>query len=305
MLTDRFGRKVTNLRIAITSRCNLRCFYCHREGETSPQGSTQDLSKKEMSVEDIKRICDVFYDLGIKKVKITGGEPLLRKDIFEIIQSMPPFKEISMTTNGMLLAQNAYELAEVGLSRVNISLDTMDEGKYRQVTGGDLSKVVDAVYAAEDANLNPVKINMLILKGINEKEVGEMLDFTSQFNKDSINVILQIIENLMLPGMEEYYYDISPIEKMYSEMAEAVMVRKMHKRRQYAIDRSVVEFVKPLYNSEFCQHCNRIRVTSDGKIKPCLLKNDNLIDIKDLKGDDLVGAVNKAVSLREPFFCDS
>ncbi len=303
MLTDRFGRKVTNLRIAITSRCDLRCFYCHREGENSPQDARNP--KKEMSVEDIKKICDVFYDLGIKKAKITGGEPLLRKDIYEIIQSMPPFKEVSMTTNGMLLAQKAHQLAEVGLSRVNISLDTMDEQKYWQVTGGDLSKVVDAVYAAYDAKLRPVKLNMLILKGINENEVDEMVDFTSQFNKDGINVILQVIENLMLPGMEEYYYDISPIEKKYAGMAEAVVVRKMHKRRQYTIGESVVEFVKPLYNSEFCQHCNRIRVTSDGKIKPCLLKDDNLIDIRGLNGKELINAVNEAVNLREPFFCDS
>ncbi len=304
MLTDRFGRKVTNLRIAITPRCDLKCFYCHREGESSPQGSTQR-ARSEMGVEDIKKICDVFYDLGIKKVKITGGEPLLRKDIYEIIQSMPPFKEVSMTTNGMLLAKKAHELSEVGLSRVNISMDTLDAQKYRRVTGGDLDKVIDALYAADEADLRPVKINMLILKGINESEVGEMLDFTSQFNQDGINVILQVIENLMLPGMEEYYYDISPIEKQYAGMAEAVVVRDMHKRRQYAIGKSVVEFVKPLYNSEFCQHCNRIRVTSDGKIKPCLLKDDNLIDIKGLSGGELVNAVNEAVSLREPFFCDS
>lgn len=299
MLTDRFGRKVTNLRIAITNRCNLNCFYCHREGENSTQ------KELEMSIEDIQRICNVFYDSGVKKVKITGGEPLMRKDIFDIIQSMPPFKEVSMTTNGVTLAKKAQELAEVGLSRVNVSLDTLNEEKYKKITGGDLNRVIDAIYAADEANLRPIKANMLILKGINHNEVEDMLNFTSQFNQDGINVILQVIENLMLPGLEDYYFDITPIEKKYSETAEAVVVREMHKRRQYAINKSVVEFVKPLHNSEFCQHCNRIRVTSDGKIKPCLLKNDNLIDIKNLGGKELLEAVQKAVNLREPFFCDS
>lgn len=297
MLTDRFGREVTNLRIAITNRCNLNCFYCHKEGEVDPQ--------KEMDIEDINRICSVFYNLGVRKVKITGGEPLLRKDIYDIIQSMPPFKEVSMTTNGILLAKKAQDLAEAGLNRVNVSLDTLDEKKFRDVTGGDVKKVVEAIYAANDANLNPIKANMLILKGVNENEVEEILDFTSQFNENQINVILQVIENLSLPGMEEYYFDIAPIERMYSELADAVVVRKMHKRRQYAINKSVVEFVKPLHNSEFCQHCNRIRVTSDGKLKPCLLKNDNLIDVNNLNGKELIEAVQKAVNLREPFFCDS
>lgn len=297
MLTDRFGRKVTNLRIAITNRCNLNCFYCHKEGEVDPQ--------KEMDIEDINRICSVFYNLGVRKVKITGGEPLLRKDIYDIIQSMPPFKEVSMTTNGVLLAKKAQDLAEAGLSRVNVSLDTLDVKKFRDVTGGDVKKVIDAIYAANDASLNPIKANMLILKGVNENEVEEMLDFTSQFNEDQINVILQVIENLNLPGMEEYYFDITPIERMYSELADSVVVREMHKRRQYAINKSVIEFVKPLHNSEFCQHCNRIRVTSDGKLKPCLLKNDNLIDVNNLNEKELVEAVQKAVSLREPFFCDS
>ncbi|MFP3910100.1 MAG: GTP 3',8-cyclase MoaA [Archaeoglobaceae archaeon] len=297
MLKDRFGRRVSNLRIAITNRCNLNCFYCHKEGETDPQ--------EEMDIEDIKRICNVFYDSGVKKVKITGGEPLLRKDIYDIIQSMPPFKEISMTTNGTLLSKKAQDLADAGLSRVNISLDTLNEKKFRDVTGGDVNKVVEAIYAANEANLNPIKVNMLILKGVNETEVDEMLEFTSQFNQNGVNVILQVIENLSLPGMEEYYLDISPIEKKYSDLAESVVVREMHKRRQYAIKRSLIEFVKPLHNSEFCQHCNRIRVTSDGKIKPCLLRNDNLIDVKDLNGKELLEAVKKAVSLREPFFCDS
>jgi len=296
MLVDRFGRKITNLRIAITHKCNLRCIYCHGEGEVSP--------REEMTAEEIKRICNAFHNLGIKKVKITGGEPLLRKDIVEIIQSMPDFKEISMTTNGSFLSEKAYELAEAGLSRVNVSLDTLDEVKYQKITGGrGVQKVIDGIHAACDARLLPVKVNMVVMKGINENEVDELLNFTSKFNRDGINVILQLIELMKTFGEDRYYVDISPIEEKYSSKAKAVVVREMHKRRQYAIGKSVIEFVKPLDNSEFCMHCNRIRVTSDGKIKPCLLRNDNLIDVRNLDRDDLINAIKNAVSIREPFFC--
>lgn len=297
MLVDRFGRKITNLRIAITHKCNLRCIYCHEEGEVSPG--------EEMSFEEIKRICNAFYSLGIKKVKITGGEPLLRKDIVEIIQSMPEFGEISMTTNGSFLSRKADDLAEAGLSRVNVSLDTLDDKKYRKITGSrGVEKVIDGIYAAYNAGLTPIKVNMVVMKGINENEVDELLNFTSRFNRGGINVILQLIELMKTFGMDGYYADIAPIEEKYSRKAKAVVVREMHKRRQYAIGESVIEFVKPLDNSEFCMHCNRIRVTSDGKIKPCLLRNDNLIDVRDVHGEDLISAIKNAVSVREPYFCN-
>ncbi|HID42754.1 MAG TPA: GTP 3',8-cyclase MoaA [Archaeoglobaceae archaeon] len=297
MLVDRFGRKITNLRIAITNKCNLKCVYCHREGELSPG--------EEMNLEEIRKISNAFYRLGIKKVKITGGEPLLRKDVVEIIQSMPEFSEISMTTNGSFLSRRAYELAEAGLSRVNVSLDTLDDKKYSKITGGgEVKKVIDGIYAAYDAGLLPIKVNMVIMKEINEDEVEDLLNFTSGFNRDGINVILQLIELMKMFGMDKYYVDITPIEEKYSKKARAVVIREMHKRKQYAIDKSVIEFVKPLDNSEFCMHCNRIRVTSNGKVKPCLLRNDNLIDIRNLDKEEMEKAIKDAVMLREPFFCN-
>jgi cyclic pyranopterin phosphate synthase len=294
MLVDRFGRRITNLRIAVTNRCNLRCIYCHREGEENPGD--------ELSVEQIRRIGEAFHLLGIKKVKLTGGEPLLRKDIVEIVKSLPSFNEISMTTNGILLAKKAEELKEAGLSRVNISLDTLNAEKYRFITGGEVEKVLDGIEAASNAALMPIKVNMVVMKGINEGEVDELLSFTNKFNGSKVNVILQVIELLRLPGLEEYYFDISSIEKDYARRAKAVIVRSMQRRRQYLLRSSAIEFVEPVDNSEFCMHCNRIRVTSDGKIKPCLLRNDNLVDIRNLSGDELIAAIKRAVMLREPFF---
>lgn len=294
MLIDRFGRRIVNLRIAVTMRCNLRCFYCHREGQMN--------EGKEMSVEEIAEIAKTFYDLGIKKVKITGGEPLIRKDICDIISSMPPFEEISITTNGTFLADKAEELKEAGLNRVNVSLDSLREESYRFITGGDVNRVIEGIAVACDCNLTPVKINMVVMKNINEDQIGEMMDFVASINRNGIRAILQLIEVLKLPGLEKYYTDISRIEREIASRAEAVLLREMHFRRQYLIGDSAVEFVKPIDNSEFCMHCNRIRVTSDGRIKPCLLREDNTVNVRGLKGKELVEAIKKAVDMREPYF---
>lgn len=298
MLIDRFGRKIENLRISVTSKCNLNCFYCHNEGKKID-------SDKLLSQEEIAKMVNAFYQLGIKKIKITGGEPLLRKDISEIINTMPHFIDISMTTNGTFLHKMAPELAEAGLNRVNVSLDTLDSKKYKMITGGDVGKVVRGINTAYEVGLTPIKVNMVILKGINENEddIEEMLDFTSSLNTKDRPVILQIIELLNIPNVEKYYFDIGSIERKYAKKAKSILVRKMHKRRQYAIGNSSIEFVKPFKNLDFCKNCNRIRVTADGRVKPCLMKNDNLVNIKGLKGNELTEEIKKAVSYREPFFC--
>jgi len=223
-----------------------------------------------------------------------------------MLKSIPPFDEISITTNGVLLADMADDLKKAGLNRVNVSLDTLDADKYKFVTGGRIEDVLDGIEAAYKAGLTPIKVNMVVMKGINDSEVEDMLEFTSKFNKGKINVILQVIELLKLPELERYYVDISPIEKIYAERSKAVLVRNMHRRKQYILGNSAIEFVKPLDNSEFCMHCNRIRVTSDGKVKPCLLRNDNLVDVRNLEGEELIAAIKRAVELREPYFkCSS
>jgi len=294
MLRDRFGRTITNLRISITNRCNLNCFYCHREG--------QEDCKEEMSSERIAEIARAFYKLGVKKLKITGGEPLIRRDILDIISLLPPFKEVSLTTNGTYLSDLAYELREVGLDRVNVSLDTLNPEKYEFITGGgDVSRVIEGIKSACDADLTPVKINMVVMKGINENEVYDLLNFANSFNKFDVKAILQIIELMPIKGLKKYYFDISNFEREFESKAYAVKVRTMHKRKQYWTKDGVVEFVRPLGNTEFCMHCNRMRVTCDGKLKPCLLRNDT-VDINGLHGEDLIEAIKEAVKLREPYF---
>ncbi len=290
MLVDRYGRVVRHLRISVTGRCNMNCIYCHREGE---QGEGE-----EMEPEEIARICKAFRDLGVEKVKITGGEPLLRRDIVEIVKEMPDFKEVSMVTNGTLLSRYAYELKEVGLDRVNVSLDTLREDRYERITGKRLlKKVIDGIYSAYDAGLLPIKVNMVVLKGINDDEIWDLVRFTSGFNSDGINVILQLIEVINMP---ELYYDLSEVEERVKGMAEAVITRELHGRRQYKVGRSVIEFVRP-FHGRFCMMCTRVRVTSDGKLKTCLLRNDNLIDLRRVEYEEMIRRIKRAVELRRPF----
>ncbi len=291
MLVDRYGRRITNLRISVTSRCNLSCFYCHREGYSADN---------ELTIEEIGEIARAFRELGVKKVKITGGEPLVREDIVDVVGVLNIFDETSMTTNGIKLSEMAAELKEAGLSRVNVSLDTLDGEKYRMLTrGGNLEKVLDGISEAVNVGLTPVKLNMVVMKNVNVTEVWKMVEFVKEFGGD---VILQLIEVMRLPWTENSYYDLSEIEKELKKLAEKVRVRNMQRRRQYFLKDAVVEVVKPYDNSEFCSACNRIRVTADGKIKPCLMRNDNLVNIRGLKGKELINAILKAVSLREPYY---
>ena len=298
MLIDRYGRVITNLRVSVTQKCNLSCIYCHREGHKS-------VKSKELEPDEIAKICEVFRELGIKKLKITGGEPLIRKDLLEILSVLPDFDEISITTNGTILKKFAFDLKELGVDRVNVSLDTLNEDKYKFITGfSKLKSVVEGIYSAYDAGLHPIKLNMVVLNGINESDVNDLIEFTKQFNKDKISVILQVIEllDIFKPDLRKYYFDITKIELKFKEKAKKIITRRMHKRKQYVFDDFAIEFVKPVNNFEFCSACNRIRVTADGKIKPCLLRNDNLVNVRNLDRDGIKNAILKAVKLREPFF---
>ena len=291
MLVDPYSRIITNLRIAVTDRCNLKCIYCHREGQENADG--------EMPKDLIIKLADGFRESGIRKIKITGGEPLLRKDLPEIISDMPEFEEISITTNGTRLPELVYDLKDAGVTRVNVSLDTLDREKYRYITGKDvIDRVIEGIEMAMDAGLTPVKINMVLLKGINDNEIENMIGFV----RDK-PAILQLIELLDFGDLKNRRVDMVKLEKELEAKARKVEERTMHRRKKYYLDGSVVEVVRPMDNSHFCMNCNRIRVTSDGKIKPCLLRNDNLVDArKCMNGEDVMNLIKKAVSLREPFF---
>jgi cyclic pyranopterin phosphate synthase len=290
-LTDAYGRTIKSLRISITNRCNLRCIYCHREGETRG-------IKNEMSIATIANIVKASKTFGISKVKFSGGEPLMRDDFENIIQVLPELKDISATTNGVYLASRAQSLADSGLDRVNISLPSLSPEKYRQVTGGDVIRVLAGIDAAVEC-LAPVKLNMVLLKGINDNEIKQMMDFTRRYDG---KVILQLIELMDFQKTAKYKVDFNDVEKFLESKASDIKERAMHRRKKYCIDGVEVELVRPIDNSQFCASCNRLRITSDGKLKPCLLRNDNLVDVNNKEPEEIVELLKLAVDKREPFY---
>ncbi len=290
MLKDPYNRTVTNLRISITSRCNLRCIYCHAEGEVNP--------KEQMSTDEIAELMRVGAQFGIRSVKFTGGEPMLRRDLVDIIRSVPPGVESSMTTNGTLLAPKAAELKEAGLARVNVSLDTLRPERYSRITGKDcLEDALEGIDAAIHVGLTPVKINMVLLDGINEDEIDDFMAFV----RGKRDLVLQVIE-LMEFNECRFHGDVDSVEQELNERATRVVTRRMHHRKKYCLDGAEVEVVRPLHNTEFCAFCNRLRVTSDGNLKPCLLRTDNLVNIRGKHGKELEDAFREAVSRRRPYF---
>jgi len=297
-LIDPYNRRIKSLRISITQRCNLNCIYCHREGES--ESPDTNAPAREISVETIAALVRAALAHGVRRIKFTGGEPLCRSDFAEILQELPPLKDISLTTNGTLLSECAHDLAEAGLHRVNVSLDTLYPDRYRRITGHDmLNTVLDGISAAVDAGLTPVKLNMVLLRGTNDDEISEMIDFARKFGPEV--VILQLIE-LMEFGESCEHVDMDAIETALALRASDIVTRELHRRRKYLIDGAEVEVVRPIDNSEFCANCNRLRVTSDGKLKGCLLSNHGLVDISSATEEEMYMLLEKAVAMRRPYY---
>jgi cyclic pyranopterin phosphate synthase len=303
MTVDRFDRPLINLRIAVTQQCNLECFYCHREGQFH--------SSIDMSPEEIAKITSISTEFGVRKLKITGGEPLLRPSLNEIIHRLhqiPNIEEISIVTNGRLLnLEKAVELKKNGLARVNISLPSTREDIYRRATGASLKEATMGIDSAIKAGLDPVKINTVVMRGINDLEIDQLIEYTGK-----LGVTLQLIELEAVNGDEHnyvtYHYPLDEIERRIAGMAKSVETRRyMHARRVYTLENAKVEIVKPIENTAFCMHCTRIRLTSDGMLKPCLMRNDNLVDIltplrMHATYNELRAIFSKAVELREPYW---
>ncbi len=293
-----------NLRISITQRCNFRCDYCHKEGEGCSRGECE-----EMTVDEIVRIARVAVGLDIARIKLTGGEPLMREDLCQIIEgiaAIPGLRDLSMTTNGSLLASHAKRLHECGLRRVNVSLPTLNSEAYEKLTDGNLENTLEGIRAAVEAGFKPVKLNMVVLNGINVDAVPEMMDFARQ-----TGTILQLIE-LDPVNVEEDYFTtyhkmLDDYEEMLRQKAVEVETRRfMHNRHVYHLPDVTVEVVHPTENGEFCAHCTRLRVTSNGMLKTCLMRNDNLIDVltplrNGATDEELKTLFLRANQIREPF----
>ena len=245
MLTDRFGRKMNYLRIAVTDRCNLRCVYCMPE-----EGIELKRHKDMLSYEEIIKICETAITLGIEKIRLTGGEPLVRKDICLLvngISSIPGIKDLAMTTNGIYLEDFAADLKISGLRRVNVSLDSLNPDRYAKITrGGDLSKVLAGIDRAIKVGLTPVKINIVLSRSDREEfNEDEIEDFKRFSNKSGVK--LQFIRQMSLRSCKT----------AFDEGSSNICSRPPD-----------------------CGSCNRIRLTADGKFKPCLF-SDTEIDVRE------------------------
>ena len=223
-------------------------------------------------------------------------------------------KEVSMTTNGILLSKYANDLKEAGLSRVNVSFDAPEPSTFQRITKWDVfDDVRDGVCAAQNAGLTPVKLNMVVLKGINDHHIPQAIDFAS-----SVGAILQLIEfesskeNAQSMLFKKYHFDLCKVEEDLGRKACEVRQRNMHRRKKFIIPSenngsAEVEIVRGMHNSKFCENCTRLRITSCGELKPCLLKNDNHINIIDpirngAGDEELVSLFKKAILLKEPYW---
>jgi cyclic pyranopterin phosphate synthase len=264
---------------------------------------------EKMTLQEIVRITKTAINLGIARVKLTGGEPLMRKDIREIvagIAAVAGLKDLSLTTNGLLLSNIAKELHDAGLNRINISLPSLNPETYNKLTGGKLEDTLAGVKAAVEAGFCPVKLNMVILKGVNVNDIPAMIEYAAK-----TGVILQLIEldpvNVSNSYYSTHHRSLDEQEEMLRQKAVTIEKRHlMHNRLIYHLPNVAVEVVHPIENTDFCMHCTRMRVTSDGKLKPCLMRNDNLTDIltpirQGASDEELKQLFVKANQLREPY----
>jgi GTP 3',8-cyclase len=279
-IRDNCSRVIDYLRISVIDRCNLRCVYCMPSSGIVPLEHTSILS-----YEEIIRIVRIAVKLGVKKIRLTGGEPLVRKNLFHLVSSIAAIsgiEDISLTTNGQLLSDMADALAAAGLNRVNVSLDSLRTDRYREITrGGDLALALDGIAAAEKAGLNPVKINMVPVRGLNEDEIEDFARLTLNGPAH-----VRFIEYMPIGATqfwsEDKYIPTDIIKNRVERIAplEVVKARRNGPARYFRFEGApgVIGFISPLTH-HFCSYCNRLRLTSDGKLRPCLF-SETEIDLK-------------------------
>jgi cyclic pyranopterin phosphate synthase len=298
MLVDGFGREVSGVRVSLTDRCNFDCVYCHNEGLGDTRGP-MDPRDGEMSTDDVVRFLEVAAEFDVEKVKFTGGEPMLRDDLEEIIRRTPDSMETSLTTNGTFLPGRAEELVDAGLDRVNVSQDALDPEAFREVTQSNgYDGVIEGVLAAVEAGLTPVKLNMVVFEAT-AGYVPEMVEHVAE----NEGLQLQLIEYMPeLAGRPDWAVDIERVHGWLEEQADRIEHRDMHDRRRYWVDGGMVEIVDPVENEDFCANCHRVRVTHEGYLKGCLNRNDDLRTMGEMSRAEIREAFREVVHNRVPYY---
>ncbi|QLG62711.1 GTP 3',8-cyclase MoaA [Halorarum salinum] len=297
-LADEFGREVTGVRVSLTDRCNFDCVYCHNEGLGDTRGP-MDPQDDEMSADDVVRFLEVAAEFGVDSVKFTGGEPMLRDDLEEIVRRTPDSMETSMTTNGTFLPGRAEGLVDAGLDRVNVSQDALDPDAFAEITkSGAYERVMEGVEAALDAGLAPVKLNMVVF----EHTAGYVEGMVEHVAEND-GLQLQLIEYMPeLTGRPEWNIDIGRVHDWLADIADRVEHREMHDRKRYFVDGGMVEIVDPVENETFCANCGRVRVTHEGYLKGCLNRNDDLRSMGEMTKPEIREAFREVVANRVPYY---
>ncbi len=294
-MKDQWGREITYLRLSVTERCQLNCAYC--------RGYREHAEQRELAAEEFARIARAMAALGVKKVRLTGGEPLLREDILMIIsglRAISGIEEITLTTNGQLLPGKAHLLKDAGLTRINISMDSLDAARYRSVTGGgELAQVLTGMREAIEVGLVPLKVNAVLMRGINDEEIDAFIGLTREQPVD-----VRFIE-LMPLGRGDVSRRVTgeeilktrpwltAIPPRYAGQPSADYVAEGHKGR--------IGFISPL-SHRFCGLCNRVRVMSDGMLRLCL-GVDNEISLKEAlnqKDDAILAQIIRDAVYQKP-----
>ena len=309
VLTDSYGRAIRDLRVSLTDRCNFRCFYCLPHGEPPIAPKEQMLS-----YEEIEYVCDVFVSLGIEKIRLTGGEPMLRRDIETIIRKLSRLKpsgliDLALTTNGYFLPERAHELKAAGLDRVTISLDSLKQDVFKRMTGVDvLDRVLAGIAAAKDAGLEPIKINAVIVRGHNENEVADFAAFAREYD-----VKMRFIEFMPLDSGHEWSRaDVVSGKEIRDRISERFPLVKLAVNRgsetsaRYRFADGApgeIGIIAPV-TEPFCGACSRIRLTADGQIRTCLFSTveHSLRDVvrSGATRGEIVGYIESVILKKEP-----
>lgn len=302
-LKDTFHRSIEYVRLSVTDQCDLRCHYCIPKGFTGFEEPAHWLSFAEM-----ERLIGLFTQLGIRSVRLTGGEPLLRNNLAELAARLArlPLTDLSLSTNGVRLNRQAEALRQAGIRRVNISLDSLQADRFQNITGGKLYKVLNGLQAARDAGFNPVKVNMVVMRDINDDEVEAMLEFCLKHG-----YTLRYIETMPMGDTgrlaSRHYVSLQPVKQQLARRYELIPalptpnLESMGPARYFHVAGSdaKVGFITPI-SEHFCETCNRVRLTADGTLYPCLGQNNAValgrLMREGMSDDELLNVIRKTIA---------
>ncbi len=301
-LTDPFGRRIEYVRLSVTDKCDLRCFYCLPKG-------FNDFEEPQhwLSFDEIERVMRAFGALGVQRVRITGGEPLVRKDMPQLaarLARLPGINDLSLSTNAVQLAKHAHALKDAGVARLNVSLDSLRPERFQEITGGKLEKVLAGLQAAKEAGFHPVKINMVVMKGVNDDEVEDLVEYCI-----ANDFTLRMIETMPMgeTGRDatRHYMDLQIVKKRLEQRYELIptVMNGGGPARYFKIGGSNLRigFITPI-SQHFCATCNRVRLSVDGTLYMCLGQEHNF-ELRPLlragiSDAELSAAIVKAIALK-------